>query len=210
MISMEAVLARQDIGAVPREIGTVVNGLGAKLDTIEKDERYNDLHKTAEAKRAITAARGQLDDMEKQAGKARNTYTDWITQTAATPRSTNADLLDEQRKDTAWQRIKGVLDTKPIALADLVDKAIRDKDAASLTALRDELPSYIRATDGPVQIGADKELAKIERGLAQVLEGPRGLAERHRLKLNDTWNDVERAFTVARKRIARWEDEMAL
>ncbi|WP_055480874.1 hypothetical protein [Sphaerimonospora mesophila] len=181
----------------------LVHDLGA----LKRDPRWNAEEKERQAARLREEARAQLDQLGAEATRARDEMNGWIDEKSAEVADMQTQLLDETRKQAAWERARKRLD-----LGDEVDALITEarskKDRAALRALAEEYDTWARDRGvSPATIRGVLDAA--QRAAADVTPGTAGVAQRMRYKLAEQSEEVSRALNEGRAHITALGDSPA-
>ncbi|MFI6496432.1 hypothetical protein [Nonomuraea typhae] len=208
-ITTTAMLAEIDLHGIPTKVRNLRGVLLQDLGKVLSDERYAEDYRREQANKLFTDARQQIDRYQREAEQARDAVTEWINEAAATGTGdAQRELLDLMKQRDAWERIKRQLD-HGVSAAQVVEEAAGRKDLAALVGMQRELPVYGKVSGGMVTIGMAGTMAQVERAVADLLPGDRGVAERHRIKLGLQWEEAVAALQGAREHVVALQADPA-
>jgi hypothetical protein len=202
-------LAELTLASISDKISKFRGVLLQDLGNLMSDGRYSPEYRQELMGALFAAARLSLDGIGREAEQGRETVRAWIDEASTAPAMDPArELADITKQREAWRRAESQL-RHGVNVAEIVEEAVKRRDLATLTALRIELPIFERTTSGPATIGMAAALTRLESALAELLPGDAGIAERHRLKLDRQWKEIETALRSGRDHLAALESDPA-
>ncbi|MEU7913462.1 hypothetical protein [Microbispora bryophytorum] len=191
--------AELTLAAISEKAGQIRRKLVRDLGTLKRDGRWSAEEKERQAASLREEARAQLDRLGIDATKARDELSAWIDEKSVEVADVQTQLLDESRKQAAWERARKRLDLGD-GLDSVISEAKAKKDRATLRALAEEYDTWARGREVPPATirGA---LDAVNRAMAEVTPGTAGVAQRMRLKLAEQSQEVSDALTEGRAHI---------
>lgn len=186
-----------------RELATAA---ADRTATIRQSTAWSDTHKTDLIKQVEEDLAEQLQTLTDEAAQARDTLTTAARELSQPHGDSTAQLLAETQRGRAWDRVRPQLDAgRP--LEQILDAAVRDHDAATLAALRTEMPAWMEARQqrpsglasleiGPVDTTG--LLRRLDVATVRALGNDQGIGTAARLRLHaDTMYPVAEASIAA-------------
>jgi len=150
----------------PKRLAAIPVKLERDIAAVQSDTRYSDAYKAERIKPIREAATQQVETLYQSALAAEQSLRKKITASLnQKPSSDEATIARELGLDRAWRRSERLLASGEADAMSLIQEAAERGDLTTLQALREELPSYLRAK-------GQTSIVKLSLDLINKLEAP--------------------------------------
>jgi hypothetical protein len=130
----------------PKKLAAIPTKLERDIAAVKSDSRFNETYKAERIRLLREAASQQIESLHQAAQNTEQSLRKKITSSVnQKPASNEATIARELALDRAWRRSERLLDSGEADAMSLIQEAAQSSDLTMLQALREELPSYLRA-----------------------------------------------------------------